>query len=252
MTTRFNRMGFKVPVTLISAEPNVVLANKENRVVIGMGKRKTIKKTDAAYVKSAGYTPRYIKEVKLVPAESGENKSELKSGQSVTVSIFELGDEVKVTGTTKGRGFAGVIKRHGFHGGPKTHGQSDRHRAPGSIGAGTTPGRVYKGKRMAGHMGAANYTVTGLEIIEIDNDKNLLFIKGAIPGARKGFVIVEKTGKVKGYTPPPAPNEEKLAEKEERAEEETKKVDEVENQTENKTEQKKEVQHKEGEVENAS
>ncbi len=212
MTTRFNRMGYKVPVTLISVEPNVVLIQKENKLVVGLGKRKKIKKTEAAYVKAAGFTPRHIKEIKNPQnPQDQDQKEQFKPGQQITVSIFEPGDEVKVTGTTKGRGFAGGVKRHGFAGGPKTHGQSDRHRAPGSIGAGTTPGRVYKGKRMAGHMGDAKLTVTGLEIIEVDAQNNTLLVKGAVPGAKKGFVIVEKTGKVKGYTPPPPPNEEKQA-----------------------------------------
>ncbi len=227
MTTRFTPEGFKVPVTKVVAEPNVVLLKKEQSTVIGLGKRKKVKKTENAYVKTVGYTPRYIKQVKQknTPisqdnSQPEENKTTL--GQKITVEIFEAGDEVRVTGTTKGRGFAGVVKRWGFHGGPKTHGQSDRHRAPGSIGAGTTPGRVYKGKRMAGHMGAAQLTVTGLEVIDIDKEKNILFIKGSVPGARNGLLIIEKTGKVKGYTPPPPPNEEKQAEKEEKAEAEAK------------------------------
>lgn len=231
-------MGYKVPVTLISVEPNVVLIQKENKLVVGLGKRKKIKKTDAAYVKAAGFTPRHIKEIKNPKnPEDQDQKEQFKTGQKITVSIFEPGDEVKVTGTTKGRGFAGGVKRHGFAGGPKTHGQSDRHRAPGSIGAGTTPGRVYKGKRMAGHMGDAKLTVTGLEIIEVDAQNNTLLVKGAIPGAKKGFVIVEKTGKVKGYMPPPPPNEEKqaaqdgqLRSSDEREEKETKLEAEAEDQ----------------------
>ena len=241
MTTRFNKMGYKVPVTEISVEPNVVLVQKDNKLVVGMGKRKRIKKTDAVYVKAAGFTPRHIKEIKKPQAPENENSTEqFKTGQQITVSIFEAGDEVKVTGTTKGRGFAGGVKRHGFSGGPKTHGQSDRHRAPGSIGAGTTPGRVYKGKRMAGHMGAAKLTVTGLEIIEVDKENNLLLVKGAVPGAKKGFVIVEKTGKVKGYVAPPPPNEEKQEEKEAKAEAEAKENKEAANSDELKVEGKSE------------
>lgn len=220
MTTRFGKFNFKLPVTAIEVDPNVVLMTAENKLVIGAGKKKRIKKTDAAYVKAAGYLPRVIKEVKW--QTEGEQSQTPKPGDKLNVSVFESGDEVKVTGTTKGRGFAGGIKRHGFHGGPKTHGQSDRHRAPGSIGSGTTPGRVWKGKKMAGHMGASKLTVTGLEVIEVDVNNNLIFVKGAIPGPRSGVVILEKTGKVKGYTPPPPPNEEKLAEKEEKAEAEAK------------------------------
>ncbi len=213
MTTRFGKFNFKIPVTAIEVDPNVVLAAKDTRLVLGTGRRKKVKKTDNAYVKVAGYTPRFIKEVMWTETSQSEDRKENqpKVGDKLTVSVFESGDEVKVTGTTKGRGFAGVIKRHGFHGGPKTHGQSDRHRAPGSIGSGTTPGRVWKGKKMAGHMGAAKLTVTGLEVVEVDENNNLIFVKGAVPGPRSGFVILEKTGKVKGYTPPPPPNEEKQA-----------------------------------------
>lgn len=220
MTTRFGKFNFKIPVTAIEVSPNVVLSTGDNNVVIGLGKKKKVKKTDGAYVKTAGFMPRFIKQVNWQTAENEANTP--KPGDKLTVSVFESGDEVKVTGTTKGRGFAGGIKRHGFHGGPKTHGQSDRHRAPGSIGSGTTPGRVWKGKRMAGHMGASQFTVTGLEVVEVDANKNLVFVKGAVPGPRSGFVILEKTGKVKGYTPPPPPNEEKQAEKEAEAEAEAK------------------------------
>lgn len=126
-------------------------------------------------------------------------------------SIFTPGDEVKVTGWTKGKGFTGVVKRWGFAGGPKTHGQSDRHRAPGSIGQTTTPGRVYKGKRMAGHAGNVKKTVIGLEVIETNPAKNLLVVKGSVPGAANGYLTIEKTGQVKTYTPPPEekPEEEK-------------------------------------------
>lgn len=129
-------------------------------------------------------------------------------------SIFTPGDEVKVTGWTKGKGFTGVVKRWGFAGGPKTHGQSDRHRAPGSIGQTTTPGRVYRGKRMAGHMGNVRHTVTGLEVIETNPAKNLLVVKGSVPGAANGYLTIEKTGQVKTYTPPPEekPEEEKSPE----------------------------------------
>lgn len=223
MTTRFGKFNFKIPVTEVAIDPNVVLGQNGSKLVLGMGKKKHIKKTDAAYVKVAGFMPRYTKEVKWQSSAKEDSQTELpKTGDKLNVSVFEVGDEVKVTGTTKGRGFAGGVKRHGFHGGPKTHGQSDRHRAPGSIGAGTTPGRVYKGKRMAGHMGAVKLTVGGLEVIEIDANKNTIFIKGAIPGAANGFLVIEKTGKIKGYTPPPAPNEEKQAEKEEKAEAEAK------------------------------
>ncbi len=237
MSTRFSREGFKVPVTLIVAEPNVVLVANGENMQLGLGKRKKIKKTETAYVNAAGYTPRFIKQVKREkiekPQEDPQENQKIKLGEKLTVGIFQVGDEVKVTGTTKGRGFAGGVKRWGFHGGPKTHGQSDRHRAPGSIGAGTTPGRVYKGKHMAGHMGASQLTVTGLEVIDIDKEKNLLIVKGAVPGAKNGLVIIEKTGKVKGYVAPPEPNLEKEEEQEQKAES---RANEPENQETIKTE----------------
>ena len=107
--------------------------------------------------------------------------------------VFEEGGRVDVTATSKGRGFAGTVKRHGFHGGPKTHGQSDRHRAPGSIGAGTTPGRVFKGTRMAGHMGSKRSTVLNLEIVQINTDRNVIFVAGSVPGPNGVSVRVRKT-----------------------------------------------------------
>src|SRR3990167_9689570 len=198
MSSRFDQRGYQVAVTQIAAEPNVVILKNENKIQLGFGRKKKFKKTENAYVKNVGYAPKFIKEVKI------ENeKQEIKIGDKMTVSVFELGDLVKVTGITLGKGFTGVVKRWGFAGGPKTHGQSDRHRAPGSIGQTTTPGRVFKGKKMAGHMGVGKLTVTGLEVVEVDEAKNSLLVKGSIPGARGGFLILEKTGKAKGYTPPP-------------------------------------------------
>ena len=129
----------------------------------------------------------------------------------MTGDFLKPGDKVEISGLSKGKGFAGVIKRWGFHGGPKTHGQSDRHRAPGSIGSGTTPGRVYKGKKMAGHMGNVKSSAKNLEVVGIDKEKNLLTIKGAVPGATGGLVMVTKLGRIKGYTPPPEEKEEEPA-----------------------------------------
>lgn len=123
-----------------------------------------------------------------------DDPSDVEVGQQIDASLFKPGDRVDATGLSKGRGFAGGIKRHGFHGGPKTHGQSDRHRAPGSIGAGTTPGRVLKGHKMAGHMGNARVTVRNLEVIEADPERNLLLLKGAVPGARNSLLLIRKSG----------------------------------------------------------
>src|SRR5437660_8590313 len=124
---------------------------------------------------------RHLREVRA------ESDSDLTLGQKFDASLFEVGDVVDVIGTSKGKGFAGVMKRHGFHGGPKTHGQSDRWRAPGSIGAGTTPGRVLKGTRMAGRMGAERVTVKNLEVLATDPERSLLAVKGAVPGASGGL-----------------------------------------------------------------
>jgi len=203
MTNRFDGRGHLIAVTQIVAEPNVVVLKKEDMIQLGLGQKKKFKKTENFYIKNVGYAPKFIKEVKVV-----QDLEEIKIGDKMTVSIFEPGDEVKVMGITKGKGFTGVVKRWGFAGGPKTHGQSDRHRAPGSIGQTTTPGRVFKGKKMAGHVGVSQKTITNLEVIEVDSDKNLILVKGAVPGSTNGLLVIKKTGKVKGYTSPPPPKEE--------------------------------------------
>jgi large subunit ribosomal protein L3 len=115
-------------------------------------------------------------------------------GERIDVGMLAPGERVDVVGTSKGKGFAGVMKRHNFHGGPKTHGQSDRWRAPGSIGSGTTPGRVMKGMRMAGHMGDERVTVQNLEVLRVDPERNLIAIRGAIPGPRGGLIMIKKRG----------------------------------------------------------
>lgn len=118
-------------------------------------------------------------------------------GQVLDVSLFAEGDVVDVTGTSKGKGFQGVVRRHGFKGGPKTHGQSDRLRGPGAIGAGTTPGRVVKGLRMAGHMGNVQSSVLNLQVVKVDAERNLLLVRGAVPGSINGLVLVRKAAKSK-------------------------------------------------------
>ena len=121
-----------------------------------------------------------------------ENTDGVELGAQIDVSLFRDGESVDIVGTTKGKGFQGGVKRHGFAGGPKTHGQSDRHRAPGSIGSGTTPGRVLKGTRMAGHMGNARVTAKKLQVIQADPTRNLLVVKGSVPGANGGLVMIKK------------------------------------------------------------
>ena len=130
---------------------------------------------------------RYLREVEA------EEIDGVEVGQEIDASIFEVGERVDATGLTKGRGFQGGVKRHGFHGGPKTHGQSDRHRAPGSIGAGSSPGHVIKGMRMAGHMGDARRTIRNLEVVQADTDRNILFIRGAVPGAHNSLLVIRKS-----------------------------------------------------------
>ena len=124
-----------------------------------------------------------------------DDLSEFEVGQSIGVDIFEPCEILDVIGKSKGRGFAGSMKRHGFAGGPRTHGQSDRSRAPGSIGGGTTPGKVFKGLKMAGHMGNERITVKGLEVVSVDPDRNLLFLKGGVPGAPNGLLQIRRLRK---------------------------------------------------------
>lgn len=129
---------------------------------------------------------RYLREIEVADV------AEVEVGQEINVSVFQPGERIDAIGWSKGRGFAGGVKRHGFAGGPKTHGQSDRHRAPGSIGAGTSPGRVVKGHKMAGHMGNVRVTVKNLEVVSVDPERNILLVKGAVPGARNSLVIIRK------------------------------------------------------------
>ncbi len=206
MTSTYDARGRRVGATMVEIVSNFVTQVKTtetkdgyNAVQLGFGTKKSVRKPQLGHGKKAGVeTPiRWFRETK-------EEGQELQPGTEIKLDqVFSIGDSVKVTGTSKGKGFQGGVRRHGFHGGPKTHGQSDRHRAPGSIGSGTTPGRVYKGKKMAGHMGVDRTTTSGLEVVGIDKAKNLLIIKGAVPGSVEGLVMITKTGKIKGYTPPP-------------------------------------------------
>ncbi|MDP3733019.1 MAG: 50S ribosomal protein L3 [Candidatus Daviesbacteria bacterium] len=211
MTSTYDSRGRRVGATIVEIAPNFVTQINSNSVQLGFGTKKSVKKPQIGHAKAAGLDQkiRWFREV-----EKNGNPSTslgiLRPGTEIKLDqVFSLGDAVRVTGTSKGKGFQGGVRRWGFHGGPKTHGQSDRHRAPGSIGSGTTPGRVYKGKKMAGHMGNVKSSAKNLEVVGLDKEKNLLTIKGAVPGATGGLVMVTKLGRVKGYTPPP---EEKLSE----------------------------------------
>ncbi|HEX6089931.1 MAG TPA: 50S ribosomal protein L3 [Gemmatimonadales bacterium] len=190
MTRVFAEDGSAVPVTVIEAGPCRVVRTGNGRVQLGFGARRASRTTKAelGHAKAAGLeaAPAVVREF-AVAGDAPE------AGAEVKVDIFAPGELVKVTGTTKGRGFQGVVHRHGFGGGPASHGNT-RHRKPGSIGPGTDPSRVIKGKRMPGHQGAKRHTELGLSVVKIDAERNLLFVRGAIPGSKNGIVTVAKQG----------------------------------------------------------
>jgi large subunit ribosomal protein L3 len=191
MTRVFAEDGTSVPVTVIEAGPCKVVMSGAGSVQLGYGAQKATRATKAelGHAKKAGLdvAPAIVREFAHVGDEV------LAPGAEVTVGIFQPGEMVKVTGTTKGRGFQGVVHRHGFGGGPASHGNT-RHRKPGSIGPGTDPSRVIKGKRMPGQHGNKRHTELGLRVVRVDADRNLLFIRGAIPGSKNGIVTVAKQG----------------------------------------------------------
>ena len=199
----FLQDGTRVPLSSVAVLGNFITQVKTtekegyNALQLGLEIKKRAKKSAVNHSKKAGleHTPRFFREIRLDDVEGAS------LGSQINVSdVFAPGDMVDVTGTSKGKGWAGGVKRYGFHGGPRTHGQSDRERAPGSIGQTTTPGRVYKGKRMAGRMGQDTVTIKNLEVIEITNDGALL-IKGLVPGSVNSLVIVKKIGTNKKFVP---------------------------------------------------
>ena len=196
MTQVFTEDGRALPVTVIEAGPCTVTAVKTPQrdgyaaVQLGFGHLKRLNKPRLGHVRKAtgnnDTRPRTLREIR------GSIEG-AQLGLRVTVDmVFAKDDYVDVIGTSKGKGFQGGVKRWHFRGGPKTHGQSDRHRAPGSIGAGTTPGRVLKGQKMAGHMGHERVTIQNLQIVGVDAENHVLLVKGAVPGPRNGLVIVRK------------------------------------------------------------
>lgn len=198
MSQVFRPNGSVVPVTAIEAGPCTVTQVKTverdgySAVQVGFGHAKKPNRPLKGHLKKSGETNlRYLREFRL------DADSELAPGHKLDVSMFQPGDRVDVVGTSKGKGYAGVVKRHHFRGGPKTHGQSDRHRAPGSIGSTATPGRVLKGLRMSGHMGHQRVTVQNLEVVEADPERNLLLLKGAVPGSYKGLLIIRRSVKTR-------------------------------------------------------
>jgi large subunit ribosomal protein L3 len=207
MTQIFDEKGQAIPVTVVQAGPCKITqvrtkeSNGYEAIQIGFdetsrlskplrGHQKEVVRSEEKgdLVKTIGL--KFLREVKPT-----NPIGEYKVGDVFGPDIFKAGEVVDITGTSKGKGFAGVMKRHGFGGGSTTHGQSDRRRAPGSIGAGTTPGRVVKGMRMAGHMGQARVTMHNLKIVRIDNENNLILIRGGVPGADGGLLIIRKAVK---------------------------------------------------------
>ncbi len=194
MTRIFDESGAQVPVTVIEAGPCPVTQIKTVEtdgyaaVQVGFGaqKEKRASRAELGHVQAAGLeaAPRIVREFAL-------NGTEYELGQELTVEQFEIGDRVKVTGTSKGRGFQGVVKRHGFAGRPGGHGHP-MSRNPGSMGPGTDPSRVIKGKKLPGQMGGARTTIRNIQVVRIDGDRNLLFVKGGVPGSRDSYVLIQK------------------------------------------------------------
>lgn len=191
MTQVFTKEGEARGVTVVEAGPCVVVQIKTeekdgyNAIQLGFGSRKRVNDPLRGHMKRLGQF-QFLREIRV------DDPNAFELGQRLGAEVFEEGDVIDVVGTSKGRGFAGGVKRHHFAGGPKTHGQSDRHRAPGSIGSGTTPGRVRKGLRMAGHMGDERTTVKNLKVFESNPARGLLLIEGSVPGAVNGLLRIAK------------------------------------------------------------
>lgn len=228
MAQKFQDNGEVAPVTVVAAGPCVITAVKTmekdgyNAVQVGYGEKKHLAKSLLGHLKNLGKL-RHLREFRL------EEVKDMKVGDNFNVSLFEKGDIVKVSGVSKGKGFQGVVKRHHFHGSPKSHGHKDQLRMPGSIGAGGVQ-NVFKGVRMAGHMGDDLVTVKNLEIVDIDKEKNLLYIKGAVPGGRNSFLMISGEGEFKASQPEaevkaeePKVEEKPVEEKKEEVKEEPKK-----------------------------
>ncbi|HEY4691234.1 MAG TPA: 50S ribosomal protein L3 [Anaerolineae bacterium] len=213
MTQIFDEDGERVPVTVIEAGPCYVVqvkalkkdgyravqlgfdpARKAERLARGERGHLGLLKTDENHPKRKKL-PADVPPVRMLRELRVSEDETYTEGQVIKADIFQIGDRVDVIGTSKGRGFAGTIKRHHFSGGPRTHGQSDRGRAPGSIGAGTTPGRVIKGKRMAGHMGLERVTSQNVDVVLVDVERNLLGVRGSVPGANGDLVLVKEARK---------------------------------------------------------
>ncbi|MBA2520068.1 MAG: 50S ribosomal protein L3 [Chloroflexia bacterium] len=198
MTQVFDESGVVHPVTVVEAGPCVVTQIKTGErdgytaLQLGFGLDKRLNQPERGHRQASGFMSRYLREV------DADDVAEFTVGQVLQADVFAEGEMVDVSGTSKGRGFQGSVKRHGFAGGPKTHGQSDRHRAPGSIGSSATPGRVFKGMRMAGHMGNERVTVQNLKVFRVDTERNLLLIEGSVPGPNQGLLTIRRAVKRPG------------------------------------------------------
>ena len=192
MTRFFDETGGSVPATLIEAGPCTIVQIKTekrdgyNAVQLGFieKKEKRLNKPQLGHFKRINVAPQRILR------EFRDFDTEVKEGDQIRVDVFSVGDEVKISGLSKGRGFAGVVKRHNFGGGPKSHGQSDRHRAPGSIGQSAYPKRVFKGMKMGGRMGNERNSIRNLKVLKVVPDRNLILVKGGVPGARNSIVEI--------------------------------------------------------------
>lgn len=238
---RFLEDGTRIPVTSVVVGGNKVISVKTpdkhgyRAIQLGCGIKKNASKALIGHVKGAGLTtaPLFLREVRL---SDGDSTSLPQLGDTLAAaSVFKPGDIIDVVGTSKGKGYAGVVKRHHFKGGPRTHGQSDRERAPGSIGQTTTPGRVYKGKRMSGRMGRRRVTIKNLEVLAVTDSE--ILIKGLVPGVRNSLIVIRKNGEDSKFVPL------------HKEVDEVEKVEQVEVQKE--TEEQKETKGEEGK-ENAS
>jgi large subunit ribosomal protein L3 len=190
MTQVFAADGTMIPVSVVAVEPNIVTrlrtADRDGYTAVQLGVEPSLRLTRPEKGQLKDLPP-----VAVIREFRVDDVDAYSVGQTLDVGLFAVGDLVDVSGTSKGKGFAGTIKRHHFHRGPKTHG-SDHHREPGSIGPGTTPGRVYRGMRMAGHMGDERVTVKKLRVVRTDPERNLLLLKGSLPGAPNALLLVKK------------------------------------------------------------
>ncbi len=195
MTTYYHDNGTAESVTAVEVGPCVVTQVKTDArdgyeaVQIGFLPANKLNSAESGHQARSGGQFVHLQEFSV------DDLAEFEVGQELTADVFEVGEPIKVIGTSKGKGFAGVVRRWNFAGGPKTHGQSDRHRSPGSIGAGTSPGRVWPGTRMGGHYGVDRKTNSGLRVVAADVEKNVLLVRGSIPGAKNGIVRIEKQSK---------------------------------------------------------